>query len=101
VVLSAGDLVVDAARRQVTRDGQEVRVTSRKFALPEFLMRRRGEVLSKLSIIGNVWDMNFDGDSNIVEVYVGYLRKKIDLPFGRAVIQAVRAFGYRLAAYGG
>jgi DNA-binding response OmpR family regulator len=100
-VLSAGDLVVDPARRRVTRDGQEVKVTSREFALLEFLMRRRGDVVSKLSIIDNVWDMSFDGDSNIVEVYVSYLRKKIDLPFGRAAIETVRGAGYRLAADGG
>jgi DNA-binding response OmpR family regulator len=100
-VLSAGDLVVDPARRRVTRDGQDVKVTSREFALLEFLMRRRGDVVSKLSIIDNVWDMSFDGDSNIVEVYVSYLRKKIDLPFGRAAIQTVRGAGYRLAADGG
>jgi DNA-binding response OmpR family regulator len=100
-VLSAGDLVVDPARRRVTRDGQDVKVTSREFALLEFLMRRRGDVVSKLSIIDNVWDMSFDGDSNIVEVYVSYLRKKIDLPFGRAAIETVRGAGYRLAADGG
>jgi two-component system OmpR family response regulator len=78
-----------------------VRVTAREFSLLEFLMRRRGDVVSKLSIIDNVWDMNFDGNPNIVEVYVSYLRKKIDLPFGRAAIQTVRGAGYRLALDGG
>jgi two-component system OmpR family response regulator len=100
-VLSAGDLLVDPARRRVTRDGTDVKVTSREFALLEFLMRRRGDVVSKLSIIDNVWDMSFDGDPNIVEVYVSYLRRKIDLPFGRAAIQTVRGAGYRLAVDGG
>jgi two-component system OmpR family response regulator len=100
-VLSAGDLVVDPARRRVIRDGTDVRVTARAFSLLEFLMRRRGDVVSKLSIIDNVWEMNFDGNPNIVEVYVSYLRKKIDLPFGRAAIQTVRGAGYRLALDGG
>ncbi|BCB89591.1 response regulator transcription factor [Phytohabitans suffuscus] len=100
-VLSAGDLVVDPARRRVARGGLEVKVTAREFALLELLMRHRGDLVSKRSIIDNVWDMNFDGDPNIVEVYVSYLRKKIDQPFGRAAIQTVRGAGYRLAADGG
>ncbi|MBU2668003.1 response regulator transcription factor [Actinoplanes bogorensis] len=100
-VLSAGDLVVDPARRHVTRGGAPVTVTTREFALLEFLMRRRGDVVSKRDIIENVWDMNFDGDPNIVEVYVSYLRKKIDQPYGRAAIETVRGAGYRIAADGG
>ncbi|BCB75287.1 response regulator transcription factor [Phytohabitans flavus] len=100
-VLTAGDLVVDPARRQVTRSGRDVKVTAREFALLELLMRHRGDVVSKRSIIDNVWDMNFDGDPNIVEVYVSYLRKKIDQPFGRTAIQTVRGAGYRLAPDGG
>jgi DNA-binding response OmpR family regulator len=74
-VLSAGDRVVDPARRRVTRDGTDVRVTAREFSLLEFLMRRRGDVVSKLSINDNVWDMNVDGNPNIVGVYESYLRK--------------------------
>jgi DNA-binding response OmpR family regulator len=101
VLLTAGDLVLDPARRKVSRAGREVPVTSREFALLEFLMRHRGDVVSKRSIIDNVWDMNFDGDPNIVEVYVSYLRKKIDQPFGRTAIETVRGAGYRLAADGG
>jgi two-component system OmpR family response regulator len=100
-VLSAGDLSVDPARRRVTRGGEEIAVTAREFALLEFLMRHRGDVVSKSAIIDNVWDMNFDGDHNIVEVYVRYLRRKIDLPYGRAAIETVRGTGYRLAADGG
>ncbi|GAA1868557.1 response regulator transcription factor [Asanoa iriomotensis] len=100
-VLSAGDLSVDPARRRVTRGDDEISVTSREFALLEFLMRHRGDVVSKTAIIENVWDMNFDGDHNIVEVYVRYLRRKIDLPYGRAAIETVRGSGYRLAADGG
>ncbi|WP_319458625.1 response regulator transcription factor [Micromonospora sp. RTP1Z1] len=101
VVLTAGDLAVDPARRQVTRAGQPVRVTAREFALLEFLMRHRGDVVSKTQIIENVWDEHFEGDPNIVEVYVGYLRRKIDQPFGRTAIQTERGMGYRLAADGG
>jgi two-component system OmpR family response regulator len=101
VILTAGDLAVDPARRRVTRRGDDVSLTSREFALIEFLMRRRGDVVSKRAIIENVWDMNFDGDPNIVEVYVSYLRKKIDLPYGRTAIETIRGAGYRLAADGG
>lgn len=100
-VLTAGDLVLDPATRTLTRAGGEVTVTAREFALLEFLMRHRGAVMSKRAIIENVWDMNFDGDDNIVEVYVMYLRRKIDQPFGRASIETVRGAGYRLAADGG
>jgi DNA-binding response OmpR family regulator len=100
-VLTAGDLAVDPARRRVSRGGQEIVVTSREFALLEFLMRHRGDVLSKRTIIENVWDMNYDGDANIVEVYVRYLRRKIDQPFGRSAIETVRGSGYRIAADGG
>jgi two-component system OmpR family response regulator len=100
-VLTAGDLAVDPARRRVTRRDTEVVLTAREFALLEFLMRRRGDVVSKRVILENVWDMNFDGDPNIVEVYVSYLRKKIDQPYGRAAIETVRGAGYRLAADGG
>ncbi|TDB76751.1 response regulator transcription factor [Micromonospora sp. KC723] len=101
VVLVAGDLSVDPARRQVARGSTQIKVTAREFALLEFLMRHRGDVVSKRAIINNVWDANFDGDPNIVEVYVGYLRKKIDQPFGRTAIQTERGVGYRLAADGG
>ncbi|MBV9292200.1 MAG: winged helix-turn-helix transcriptional regulator, partial [Frankiales bacterium] len=95
------DLTVDPARRKVTRGGTDIPLTSREFALLDFLMRRRGDVVSKRTIIENVWDMSFDGDPNVVEVYVGYLRRKIDQPFGRASISTVRGAGYRLEADGG
>jgi two-component system OmpR family response regulator len=101
VVLTAGDLAVDPARRRVTRAGADIALTSREFALLEFLMRRRGDVVSKRAIIEDVWDMNFDADPNLVEVYVSYLRKKIDQPYGRTAIETVRGAGYRLAADGG
>ncbi|MFE9689561.1 response regulator transcription factor [Micromonospora sp. NPDC005806] len=101
VVMTAGDLTVDPARRLVTRDGQPVRVTAREFAMLEFLIRHRGDVVSKTQILENVWDAHFDGDPNIVEVYISYLRRKIDQPFGRSAIQTERGMGYRLAADGG
>jgi DNA-binding response OmpR family regulator len=80
----------------VTRAGTEISLTSRELSLLEFLMRRRGQVVTKAEILGNVWDYAFDGDPNIVEVYVGRLRRKVDRPFGRADIETLRGSGYRL-----
>ncbi|HEV7899326.1 MAG TPA: response regulator transcription factor [Planosporangium sp.] len=100
VVLTAGDLALDPARRRVSRAGAEIPVTPREFALLEFLMRNRGDVVSKTAIIENVWDAYFDGDPNIVEVYVGYLRKKIDQPYRKSAIETVRGAGYRIAVDG-
>ncbi len=100
-VLSAGDLRLDPAGHHCQRDGTEITLTAREFALLELLLRHRGEVLSKREILDEVWDYGFDGDPNIVEVYVGYLRRKIDEPFGRHAIETVRGVGYRLAADGG
>jgi DNA-binding response OmpR family regulator len=100
-VLSAGDLTLDPATRAVHRENTEISLTPREFALLEFLMRRRGEVVAKTQILSNVWDSAYNGDPNVVEVYVGYLRRKIDAPFGRRAIETVRGAGYRLAADGG
>ena len=100
-VLAAGDLVLDPARRLVTRGGTEVELTPREFSLLEYLLRRAGEVVPKIDILRNVWDPHSDGDLNVVEVYVGYLRRKIDVPFGRRALQTVRGAGYRIAADGG
>jgi DNA-binding response OmpR family regulator len=100
-VLVAGDLTLDPARRRCRRGDAEIELTSRQFSLLEFLMRRAGDVVSKTEIVENVWDDAFVGDLNIVEVYVRYLRKKIDEPFDRAAIQTVRGAGYRLDADGG
>ena len=100
-LLQAGDLTLDAARRRVERASSEVSLTPREFGLLEFLLRHRGDVVSKSEILENVWDANHDGDPNVVEVYVGYLRRKIDQPFGRKAIQTVRGVGYRLAHDGG
>jgi DNA-binding response OmpR family regulator len=100
-VLTVGDLVVDPAARSVARGAVPIELTSREFAVLEFLTRRAGEVCSKRDVIENVWDVDFEGDPNIVEVYVGHLRRKVDRPFGRATIETVRGAGYRLAVDGG
>ncbi len=101
IVLTAGDLALDPGRRRVTRAEQEVSLTAREYGLLEFLMRHRGSVVSKSEILGGVWDPAFEGDGNVVEVYVRYLRQKIDVPFDRHAIETVRGLGYRLAADGG
>jgi len=100
-VMTAGDLLVDPTRRRCERAGQEIPLTAREFAVLEYLMSRRDEVVSKAEIVASVWDENFDGDLNIVEVYIGYLRRKIDLPFGQHAISTVRGAGYRLQGHGG
>jgi two-component system OmpR family response regulator len=100
-VLRAGDLVLDAARHRVSRSGTEVPLTPREFDLLAYLMRNADAVLSKTNILQAVWDEAFDGDVNNVEIYVSYLRKKIDLPFGRHSIRTVRGAGYLFAPDGG
>jgi two-component system OmpR family response regulator len=100
-VLSAGDLRLDPASKRVWRAGEEIEVTTRERALLDFLLRRKGEVVSKREILDHVWDYDFEGDPNIVEVYVRHLRNKLDRPFGRGAIETVRGSGYRLAADGG
>ena len=101
-MLAAGDLRLDPARPpSLARRRPSVDLTARELALLEFLLRRRGEVVSKREILDHVWDDDFDGDPNIVEVYVRHLRNKLDRPFGRAAIETVRGAGYRLAADGG
>jgi DNA-binding response OmpR family regulator len=101
VVLRAGDLEVDPAARRVRRGDIPIPLTAREFAVLEVLARRVDQVVSKTDLLAHVWDENFDGDPNIVEVYVGYLRRKLDQPFGRASIETVRGAGYRLRADGG
>jgi DNA-binding response OmpR family regulator len=95
-VLSVGDLSLDPAARRVHRGDTEIRLTAREFALLEFLVRKDGDVASKSDILDHVWGIDFAGDPNVVEVYVGYLRRKIDQPFGVETIQTVRGAGYRL-----
>jgi DNA-binding response OmpR family regulator len=100
-VLAAGDLRLDPAEHRAWRGDVEVSLTTRERALLEYLLRHAGEVCSKTDIVDHVWDGSFDGDLNIVEVYVGHLRAKVDRPFGRESIETVRGAGYRLAADGG
>ncbi len=100
-VLEAGDLRLDPASRRAARGEVEIDLTAREVSLLEFLLRRRGEVVSKRDILDHVWDDDFEGDPNIVEVYVGHLRAKLDRPFGRQSIETIRGSGYRLQADGG
>jgi DNA-binding response OmpR family regulator len=95
-VLTVGDLTLDPVTRTVSRGLTTIELTPREFVLLEYLMRNRGRVLSKSELLDHVWDSNFEGPLNVVEVYVGYLRKKIDIPFGTQSIVTVRGFGYRL-----
>ena len=96
VDLTAGSLRVDPSDRRVWRNDQEIELTAREFAVLEYLMSNVGTVVSKTDILGHVWDYEFEGDPNIVEVYVRHLRKKIDIPFDTESIQTVRGAGYRL-----
>jgi len=97
-VLALGPLRLDPATRTVSHDDTDVRLTSREFSLLEYLMRRDGNVASKPEILDHVWGMDFGGDPNVVEVYIGYLRRKLDQPFGTQLIRTVRGAGYRLSA---
>ncbi len=100
-VLTAGDLSLDPARRRVSRGDTVLTLTPREYGVLEFLLRNKGTVLSKAQILAAVWDAHYDGDDNIVEVYIGYLRRKIDTPFGHQGIETMRGMGYRLLADGG
>lgn len=95
-VLEVGDLRLDPAAHRCWRNDQGIELSPKEFSLLEYLMRHPGEVVSKLDILGAVWDWSFDGGPNVVEVYIGYLRNKIDRPFGRRSIETVRGVGYRL-----
>ncbi|MEA2506328.1 MAG: two-component system, OmpR family, response regulator [Actinomycetota bacterium] len=95
-ILLVGDLKLDPATRQVWRGTAEVEVTTKEFALLEYFMRNPEQVLSRSRLIEHVWDFAYDGDSNVVDVYVRYLREKIDRPFGKDSLQTVRGAGYRL-----
>jgi DNA-binding response OmpR family regulator len=101
VVVEAGDLRLDPAARRAWRGEAELDLTARELSLLEFLIRRQGVVVSKRTILEHVWDYDFEGDPNIVEVYVRRLRNKLDRPYGRSSIATLRGSGYRLAADGG
>jgi len=100
-VLRAGDLTLDPGRHRVTRGGTEISLTPREFAVLEYLVRNPDVALSKTAILQAVWDDAFDGDVNIVETYVSYLRRKIDTPFGRSSIRTIRGAGYLFSPDGG
>ena len=89
-----GDLEIDAVRRRVRRSGQRIDLTPKEFALLQLLARRRGEVLSRTQIASYVWDMNFDSDTNVVDVAIKRLRAKVDQPFEIKLIHTVRSIGY-------
>jgi DNA-binding response OmpR family regulator len=95
-VVVVGDLRVDPATRGVWRGEEAVSLTAREFAVLEYLARHAGTVVEKRQLLDHVWDYGFEGDPNIVEVYVGRLRRKIDEPFGRSTIETVRGAGYKL-----
>ncbi len=101
VTMTVGDLTLDPVTRRVARAGTPVELTPKEYALLTYLMHHPDEVVTKSDILDNVWDQAYDGDVNIVEVYVGYLRKKIDHPFDRHSIETIRGVGYRLLNPGG
>jgi two-component system OmpR family response regulator len=96
--VNVGDLHVDPVRRRCRRGEADIALTAREFAVLEYLVRRAGEVIPKREILDGVWDDDFNGDPNIVEVYIRHLRRKVDEPFGRHSIQTIRGAGYRLTA---
>ncbi len=98
--LNVGDLMLDPAKKQVERGGKDIRLTSKEFAILEYFMRNPGRVLSKDSIISHVWDFDADVLPNNVEVFITFLRAKIDKPFKKPLLHTVRGFGYKLSAEG-
>ncbi len=95
-VLSADDLTLDPVSHAVARGEVPIVLTPREFGLLEYLLRHKGEVVTKSEILDNVWDSAYDGPANVVEVYIGYLRRKLDTPFDRKSIHTLRGFGYRI-----
>lgn len=95
-VIEAGPIKIDPSRREVTRDGTPIHLTAKEYALLEYMARHAGTVLSRTQLSEHVWDMNFEPTSNVVDVYVGYLRNKVDKPFGIPLIKTVRGHGYML-----
>jgi two-component system OmpR family response regulator len=101
VVLAAGDLHLDPAGRRVWRGETDIALSAREFALLETLMRHPGQVLDRLQLLDHVWDGEYENRSNVIDVYVRYLREKVDRPFGVESIETVRGAGYRLRTDGG
>ncbi len=100
-VLRLGDLQLDPAARRVWRDEGDIALSAKEFSLLEAFMRRPGEVLSRLQLLEQAWDYDYENRSNVVDVYVRYLRDKVDRPFGRSSIETVRGVGYRMRPDGG
>jgi DNA-binding response OmpR family regulator len=98
VVLSVGTLTLDPGSRRVRRGSSVIELTPREYGLLHYLMRRHDQVVSKSQILDNVWDPAFEGGDNVVEVYISYLRRKIDAPFGLQTLNTVRGMGYILTA---
>jgi DNA-binding response OmpR family regulator len=98
VLITVGSLVLDPTRRLVKRGDVPIPLTAREYGLLLYLMRHAGDVVSKAQILDNVWDSAYEGSDNIVEVYIGYLRKKLDAPFGLTTLHTIRGLGYRLDA---
>jgi len=96
-VLEASDLVLDPAVHECSVAGTPVMLTNTEYRLLEYLLRRNGDVATKQELLEHVWDGGYDRDTKVVDVYIGYLRRKVDAPFGRACIQTVRGVGYRYA----
>jgi len=101
VAMEAGDLLLDPTTHRVSRAGQDITLTPKEFALLQFFLQNSGTAMTKSHILDHVWDPAFGGDVNVVEVYVRYLRLKIDVPFGRQSIETIRGVGYRLDPDGG
>ena len=95
VALKSGGLMLDPTTRRVERNGEPIELTPKEYALLDLFMRHAGEALTRRSILDHVWDFAYDGGSNVVDVYVRYLRDKIDRPFGAKSIETVRGIGYR------
>jgi two-component system OmpR family response regulator len=100
-VLEAGDLRLDPAGHRAWRGNDEISLSAKEFALLETFMRRPGEVLSRFQLLEHAWDYEYENRSNVVDVYVRYLREKVDRPFGVESIETVRGAGYRLRSDGG
>jgi two-component system OmpR family response regulator len=100
-VLRAGDLRLDPSTRRVSRGDTDISLSAREFALLETFMRRPGQVLDRFHLLEHAWDYEYENRSNVVEVYVRYLREKVDRPFGVESIETVRGAGYRLRPDGG
>ena len=95
-IIEAGPIRIDPSRKEVTREGTTIHLTAKEYALLEYMARHAGTVLSRTQLSEHVWDMNFEPTSNVVDVYVGYLRNKVDKPFSVPMIKTVRGHGYML-----